>query len=179
MINAPDLRGSGDPVCLWSRRPCRRQRVLVRIRDSDRLAGDFAGLGYRLHVLASGAFAGRNVGDRNESVTRARTYISWFMALYGIVFGLVFSAASDVRDLFAVALSNAHVPIWLLALPFALTLICMLFIPIALEGDKEDSASGAPRGLFAFVIFSEKLILILLGHLVFRLISAWPGGTIS
>ena len=127
-------------------------------------------------VFSGGAFAGRNVGDINDSVTRARTYISWFMALYGIVFGLVFSAASDVRDLVAAALSNAHVPIWLLALPFALTLICMLFIPIALEGDKEDSASTALRGLFAFVIYSEKVILILLGHLVFRLISAWPGG---
>ena len=77
-----------------------------------------------------------------------------------------------VRSGFSSASVAANVPLWLLGLPLALAFVSVLFIPIKLE-DSGGQATTALKCLFAFVVFAEKAILLLFGHLGLRVLSGW------
>jgi uncharacterized protein len=66
-----------------------------------------------------------------ESALRARTYMSYFLAVYGagLAYFLLRMGSADQGQVFAI-IHKAGVPIWLLIVPFALLTVAMLFIPI-------------------------------------------------
>lgn len=129
-----------------------------------------------IYLRSEAAFAGRDVSAINDGVTRARTYISWFIGLYGVLFGLVFTSNADARALFQTAMMASNTPYWMIALPLALALLSMLFIPIQLKDhapEGHDEPNSALKYLFVFVVQMQKIILILIGHIGFRIFSAW------
>jgi hypothetical protein len=90
-------------------------------------------------------------GDRNaqemlDSSTRARTYMSYFVAIYGtgIFFILRLSSEPD-RAAALLLLDKSGVPGWLLIAPFILCAVAMLFFPIKMgEGTNTPLAQRQP-----------------------------------
>jgi len=66
-----------------------------------------------------------------ESSWRARTYMSYFVAVYGggLAYFLLRMGSTEQGQVFTI-IRNAGVPMWLLVIPFALPTVAMLFIPI-------------------------------------------------
>lgn len=78
----------------------------------------------------------RTAQETLDSTTRARTYMSYFVAVYGA--GLAYfllHLAEDQQAKVLQIISNAGVPKALILLPFALQAIAMLFFPICLGKD--------------------------------------------
>jgi len=121
------------------------------------------------------SFKGRSVTGTNESVTRARTYISWFIGLYGVIIGIVLSSG-DEAGLLASALENSATPIWLFALPLVLSIVAMLFIPLQVSGLSEEQQqipNTALKLLFFLVVYLQKIVLILIGNIGLRILAGW------
>lgn len=128
--------------------------------------------------LTKSSFQGRGNNATNDSVTRARTYISWYIGVYGIVIGLALTKTNELGK-FSFALEFSSIPAWLIALPMGLSILSMLFIPIRLDIERKESEGEeappncAQRSLFFFVVYSQKVILILIGHIGLRIMSGW------
>lgn len=128
-----------------------------------------------LYIFHPESFTGRTIENTNESVTRARTYISWFIGLYGVVIGIVLSQGDGTSHL-ATALERSGTPTWLVALPLLLALVSMLFVPLQLSGKSDDAQqrpNAALKLLFFLVVYLQKVILILIGNIGLRVMSAW------
>lgn len=128
-----------------------------------------------LYMCHPESFKGRTIERTNESVTRARTYISWFIGLYGVVIGIVLSQGDGAGYLSA-ALERSDTPTWLVALPLLLSLVAMLFVPLQLSGKADDAhhkPNAALKLLFFLVVYLQKVILILIGNIGLRVMSAW------
>ena len=85
----------------------------------------------------------RTAQEAIDSATRARTYMSYFVAVYGaaLAFFLLRLGESQQRDLILLA-RNAGVPLPLILLPFVLQAISMLFLPIRLGEATLKGATG-------------------------------------
>jgi len=86
----------------------------------------------------------RTAQETLDSATRARTYMSYFVAVYGVALGFFFVrlAAGDQKEIIRLV-TNAGVPPMLLLMPFALQSTAMLFFPVKLGGD----ATGVPNAI--------------------------------
>lgn len=75
----------------------------------------------------------RNAQEMLDTSTRARTYMSYYIAIYGaaIVFILPLSAQTE-REAALQLLADSGVPGWLLIAPLVLCSVAMLFFPIKL-----------------------------------------------
>jgi len=126
------------------------------------------------YVLDDKSFTGRTSQLINDSVTRARTYISWYIGLYGIIIGFSLNQSKDSSP-FAMALDSSAIPFWALSLPLIFSIISMLFIPIQISSDESigDNPSLSLKCLFFFVIYIQKVILILIGYFGFRILVNW------
>lgn len=127
-----------------------------------------------LYIVDKDSFKGRTLSGINDSVTRARTYISWYIGLYGVIIGLTLTKSNEMSQ-FATALSNSNTPVWVVALPLLLSIISMLFIPIQI-GDQpkgQEKPNIALKSLFFAVVFLQKIILILIGNTAVRVMTAW------
>ena len=73
----------------------------------------------------------RNAQEILEASARARTYTSYFVAVYGAALGyfLLRMGSNEQAEVFAIV-KNAGVPLWLLLAPFVLPAIAMLFFLI-------------------------------------------------
>lgn len=90
--------------------------------------------------------ADRNAQEMLDTSTRARTYMSYFVAIYGagIVFILPVSDKID-REAVLALLTQSGAPGWLLISPLVLCSIAMLFFPIKLgKGTGRPLADRAP-----------------------------------
>ena len=86
--------------------------------------------------------ADKSVRDRSaketlDSSTRARTYMSWFLGVYGAVLAIFLFRSTDAdRSNFFNLCIAANIDPIIFVLPFALTGLVLLFFPVALgEGD--------------------------------------------
>lgn len=128
-----------------------------------------------LYFRHSESFKGRSIESTNESVTRARTYISWFIGLYGVIIGIALSQGDAAVHLTS-ALERAGTPTWLVALPIVLSIVAMLFVPLQLSaesGSEAESPNTALRLLFFLVVYLQKVVLILVGNMGVRVMGAW------
>jgi putative copper export protein len=89
--------------------------------------------------------AERNAQEMLDTSTRARTYMSYFVAIYGagIVFVLPVSDKID-REAVLTALAQSGAPGWLLISPLALCAVAMLFFPIKLGEGTVDALVNRP-----------------------------------
>ncbi len=110
------------------------------------------------------AFSGRSVSDINDAVTRSRTYVSWYIAIFGAVLALAFADAES-REAIKLLLDVTGIAPWLLGAPLVLAIIVMLFIPIRIECTNAGQPSSALKWLFAINVFFQKVILLVFGHL--------------
>lgn len=98
-----------------------------------------------------------------ESAWRARTYMSYFVAVYGagLAYFLLRMGSTEQGQVFTI-IRNAGVPMWLLVIPFALPTVAMLFIPIQVgrgEGQTLDgqAPTRAAIAMFLAVGWMEKV----------------------
>ena len=89
--------------------------------------------------------ADRNAQEMLDSSTRARTYMSYFVAIYGagIVFVLPVSDKIDREQVLAV-LAQSGAPGWLLISPLVLCAVAMLFFPIKMGEGTADALVNRP-----------------------------------
>jgi len=128
-----------------------------------------------LYVRHPESFKGRSIESTNESVTRARTYISWFIGLYGVLIGIGLSQGDAAIQLSA-ALERSGTPTWVVALPIVLSVVSMLFVPVQLSaesGSEPESPNTALKMLFFLVVYLQKVVLILIGNLGVRVMGSW------
>lgn len=87
----------------------------------------------------------RNAQEMLDTSTRARTYMSYFVAIYGagIVFVLPVSDKIDREAVLAV-LAQSGVPGWLLISPLVLCAVAMLFFPIKLGEGTAGALTNRP-----------------------------------
>jgi hypothetical protein len=122
-------------------------------------------------LFAIEAVRDRDPKEMNESATRARTYMSYFLAVYGIGFGFFLSANDAGRKAFLQMCSDSGVPKWVFLVPFAVTGVSMLFIPIKLtRANDATKASRAVESLVAFNAWCEQFIIIGLFYGIGRLL---------
>ncbi len=110
----------------------------------------------------------RSSEEMNASATRARTYLSYFLGVYGAgtaYFVLNMTAAQ--RESLLETCGKAGVPRWLLVVPLAWTGITMLFFPIQLKENK--APSTAVRTLIVTVTWSQKIITFTVLFCILRL----------
>jgi hypothetical protein len=88
----------------------------------------------------------RSAAEMVNSASRARTYMSWFLGIYGAVLAFfLFQATEDARNSFFVLCAAANINPLIFVLPFALTGLALLFFPIALgKGDGTDLSTKHP-----------------------------------
>tara|TARA_B100002049_G_C16037766_1_gene357514 strand:+ start:215 stop:694 length:480 start_codon:yes stop_codon:yes gene_type:complete len=126
-----------------------------------------------LYATKDSFFSGRTAEATNEAVTRARTYLSWYIGLYGVIIGLAV-ARSEKMGSFIAALDKSGTPIELIGLPLVLSIFSMLFIPIQIGKSADDATPNtALRTLFFIVVYLQKVILILIAHIGLRVTAAW------
>ncbi|MFZ3201378.1 MAG: nuclear transport factor 2 family protein [Candidatus Acidiferrales bacterium] len=98
-----------------------------------------------------------------ESSARARTYMSYFVAVYGagLAYFLLRMGSTEQGQVFTI-IRNAGVPMWLLIIPFALPTVAMLFIPIQVGLGKgrtldDQTPTKAALTMFLAVGWMEKV----------------------
>jgi lysylphosphatidylglycerol synthetase-like protein (DUF2156 family) len=101
-----------------------------------------------------------------DSVRQASTYISYFLAVMGIMIGVLASntAWSDIAD----KLEGKY---WIKAfalVAIALSGVAMLFIPIRYK-DKDGQPTVALKNCFTAVLFFEKVIILFFVYIVLYL----------
>jgi len=129
-----------------------------------------------IYVFHKNSFEGRTVQETNDSVTRARTYVSWYLGIYSVVIGLIFTSTSNMLEIFKLVLNNSQISVFFISLPLLISLVSMLFVPISLSYKNEygiKKPNTALKLLFLMVVFSQKSILILIGHIGVRIVNAW------
>ncbi len=108
----------------------------------------------------------------NVAVTRSitiRTLTSYFFPLYGILFGLLFVIEHAKQTAFLNLCSRAGVPMPLLLMPFALSSVNLLFIPVAVSRKGKDHVSPAFRGMLFVVTLCQQCSVIVFAHCVLRI----------
>lgn len=105
----------------------------------------------------------RTAQEMLDSSTRARTYMSYYIAIYGAGLGyFVFGLSPQRHREIVVMLVTAHVPPWLLVAPVVLSGIAILFFPVQLgsrgDGDlKERPPSGANLAVVTINAWVQKV----------------------
>ena len=110
--------------------------------------------------ISSGAWGDRTALEILESSTRARTYMSYFVSIYGaaLAYFLLRLGEDQQKEVLAL-IRNAGVPLVLFVLPFALQSISMLFFPISLG---QDTGSNNVRGLANKVPTAANLAMLVI-----------------
>ena len=77
--------------------------------------------------------ADRNAQEMLDTSTRARTYMSYYIAIYGAAIAFILPLSDKAgRDAALALLAGSGVPGWLLIAPLVLSSVAMLFFPIKL-----------------------------------------------
>ena len=129
-------------------------------------------LGY---FFSSDAFTGRDAKGVLDIITVGRQYMSWYMAFFGIFFGLLLTGDADKLKAFLELAAKAQISPVVLLSPFLFVALSGLFIPIQIKATSDasdNSPSSALRALFLVVTLSQKSATFLLAHCIGRLVLA-------
>ena len=140
--------------------PCLRHWRVVLIWD----------VGY---FFSAEAFTGRDAKGALDIITVGRQYMSWYMAFFGIFFGLLLTGDAEKLKSFLQLAAKAHVSLVVLLSPFLFVALSGLFIPIQIKATaNSDAPSSALKALFMVVTFAQKSATFLLAHCIGRLVLA-------
>ena len=86
------------------------------------------------YLWSQSAMLGRTVEVALQQTQNIREHISYFLAFYGVLFAIILTQSSERQSQFLEVCSGAGVPLYLLALPFLLASILLLFLMSAFGG---------------------------------------------
>jgi hypothetical protein len=118
----------------------------------------------------------RSAKDMLDSSTRARTYMSYFMAVYGAVLAFVlFQSTPEQRRTFFQLCHEANIHPFLFGIPFALTGLSLFFFLIALgSGNGSDLTSRPPSAanitIVVWAAWAQKTATFTFMYAVLRLL---------
>lgn len=116
------------------------------------------------------ALAGRNQENILSEIRAMDTYMSYFIAIYGILFGILLALDESHQQSLFRLISSSGIPLWLLLTPFVLASVTMLFIPIQLVDESTNEISTSLRYLLFFEAYLEKLAIFGFVHIIMRLL---------
>ena len=130
-------------------------------------------------VASPSSWTGRSPEYANNGVTLARTYMSWYLAFFGVLLGFFFAQPAEVRMAFVGLTDTAQVSLYVLVLPFVLSSIAMLFIPIQLWSEDPPAAANAAtssitvslKWLFLVNVFCQKASLVVFAYASLRILA--------
>ena len=82
------------------------------------------------YAISSSSFSGRTIEDAQQQIQNTREHISYFLAFYGVLFGVLFTQQSDRQQQFLELCQGAGVSLALLVIPLLLAAVPLLFVPI-------------------------------------------------
>ena len=118
-----------------------------------------------------GAFAGRTFDSALQQIQNIREHISYLMAFYGVLFGILFAQGSTRQSEVIELVRGSGIPIWLLVVPLLSAAIPLMFVPIRLAGSGDQSPSAALRALLSFTSLMQKVSIFLFLHVTLRILS--------
>lgn len=122
-----------------------------------------------LFVLDSQSYTGRDATFTIQQVVQARSYISYFIPFYGIMFGILLSDAGKLKYFSEILVKTSISPAFLL-MPFVVAIIVMLLFPLQVSTDPEGKElTSSIKWLFVCNFFGQKLALFLFAHSFLRI----------
>jgi hypothetical protein len=122
-------------------------------------------------VMSSSSLSGRSIQDTQQQVQNAREHISYFLAFYGVLFGVLFTQDSERQHQFLELCRGAGVSLTLLVIPLLLATVPLLFVPIRLPPPNGQEPSLSLKVLLVFTAFMQKSAIFLFIHVVLRMLS--------
>ncbi len=120
------------------------------------------------YIVRPDFFSGRDANQLISQVITARTYISYFIPIYGIILSLLFTMKSEQLTAFINMMSRSGIYPALLLAPFLLSAIALLLFPVQMTDRQTNEPTKALKALFIMCFFFEKVIVFVFAHIVFR-----------
>ncbi len=122
------------------------------------------------YLWSQSAMLGRTVEVALQQTQNIREHISYFLAFYGVLFAIILTQSSERQSQFLEVCAGAGVPLYLLALPFLLASILLLFFPIQLTKNNSDEPSVSLTALVALSAFFQKVCIFVFVHSILRIV---------
>ena len=123
-------------------------------------------------ALSPSSFTGRSIDAAQQQVQNAREHISYFLAFYGVLFGVLFTQESGRQQEFLALCRASGISLTLLVLPLVLATVPLLFVPIRVSSPRGDEPSSALKVLLVLCGFMQKTAIFLFIHVVLRILSS-------
>ena len=107
-----------------------------------------------------------------DQVIHSKTLISYFLPLYSLYIGLLFTASSDAKTIFMEAINSAGISHMLIVTPLILACVALLLIPVHISKTEDHIAksTNSLRALLAIVIFSQQATVLIFAYTLLKLI---------
>ena len=118
-------------------------------------------------------FAGRTIEIALQQIHYIREHISYLIAFYGVLFGILFTQQNERQLEFLRLVRASGVEISLLVIPLVLATITLLFVPIqvASSTDSNHKPSDALKALLSFCSLMQNLSIFIFLHVSLRILS--------
>jgi hypothetical protein len=127
-------------------------------------------------ACSAAAFAGRSVEDVQLQVQNAREHLSYFLAFYGVLFGVLFTQSPERQREFLQLCEAAGISPTLLVVPLLLATVPLLFVPIRVTAPHQAGPSPALKALLVLNASLQKSAIFLFVHVVLRVLASLEGG---
>ena len=122
-------------------------------------------------ALSPSSFSGRSIEDAQQQIQNTREHISYFLAFYGVLFGVLFTQESERQQQFLELCRGSGVSLTLLVIPLLLATVPLLFVPIRLSAPNGQGPSLSLKVLLVFTAFMQKSAIFLFIHVVLRILA--------
>lgn len=122
-------------------------------------------------ALSPSSFSGRSIEDAQQQIQNTREHISYFLAFYGVLFGVLFTQEPERQQQFLELCRSSGVPLTLLVIPLLLATVPLLFVPIRLSTPNSQEPSSSLKVLLVFSAFMQKSAIFLFIHVVLRILA--------
>ena len=123
--------------------------------------------GYFLMVTS---LKGRTIELALQQIQNIREHISYFLAFYGVLFAILFTQSMEKQIQFLKVCNEINLGLFIIALPFVLAIIPILFVPIQLARSSSEEPSDALKALVVISALFQKVSIFLFVHIVLRIL---------
>lgn len=124
-------------------------------------------IGYYLIVTS---IRGRTIELALQQIQNIREHISYFLAFYGVLFAILFTQSMEKQVQFLKMCSEINLGLFIIAIPFVLAIIPILFVPIQLARGNSEEPSDALKALVVVSALFQKVSIFLFVHIVLRIL---------
>ena len=120
-------------------------------------------------------YEGRDENFLIQQIVQTRSYLSYFLPIYGVTFGILLSDKQRF-DFFEGLIKKSHLNLFMVLLPFILSILVMLFFPVrVMKNAQTKELTPAIKTLFVFNSFIEKTVLFTFLYVVLWMVkSVYP-----